>query len=96
MSTVQSGFLLQTLMDSERVEEAVQLAEHSGAIGMSQEQYHQLCRTLHQRAGFIKLVQGFYYQAQEYFIKGAVDVREVNSCIFLFQHNFFMLFIIWA
>ncbi|XP_027234374.1 transforming growth factor-beta receptor-associated protein 1 isoform X1 [Penaeus vannamei] len=70
---------VQTLMDSERVEEAVQLAEHSGAIGMSQEQYHQLCRTLHQRAGFIKLVQGFYHQAQEYFIKGAVDVREVVS-----------------
>lgn len=89
-------------MDSERVEEAVQLAEHSGAIGMSQEQYHQLCRTLHQRAGFIKLVQGFYHQAQEYFIKGAVDVREVikfpslnvYSCIFFFQCILLTLFAI--
>lgn len=70
---------VEALMDSERVEEAVELAEHSGAVGMSQEQYQQLCRTLQQRAGFIKLVHGVFDQAQEYFLKGAVDVREVIS-----------------
>lgn len=70
---------VQTLMDSERVEEAVELAEHSGAVGMSQEQYHQLCHTLLQKAGFIKLVHGVYDQAQDYFVRGAVDVREVIS-----------------
>ncbi|XP_063877866.1 transforming growth factor-beta receptor-associated protein 1-like isoform X2 [Scylla paramamosain] len=70
---------VEALMDSERVEEAVELAEHSGAVGMSQEQYQQLCRTLLQRAGFIKLAHGVFDQAQEYFLKGAVDVREVIS-----------------
>ncbi|KAG7163807.1 Transforming growth factor-beta receptor-associated protein 1-like [Homarus americanus] len=70
---------VQTLMDSERVEEAVELAEHSGAVGMSQEQYHQLFRTLLQKAGFIKLAHGVYDQAQEYFLRGSVDVREVIS-----------------
>ncbi|KAG0723950.1 Transforming growth factor-beta receptor-associated protein 1 [Chionoecetes opilio] len=70
---------VQALMDSERVEEAVELAEHSGAVGMSQEHYQQLCRTLLQRAGFIKLAHGVFDQAQEYFLKGAVDAREVIS-----------------
>ncbi|XP_045583732.2 transforming growth factor-beta receptor-associated protein 1 [Procambarus clarkii] len=70
---------VQTLMDSERVEEAVELAEHSGAVGMSQEQYQQLFCTLLQKAGFIKLSHGVYDQAQEYFLRGSVDVREVIS-----------------
>ena len=72
------SYVLKALMDSERVEEAVELAEHSGAVGMSQEQYQQLCRILLQRAGFIKLAHGVFDQAQEYFLKGAVDVREVS------------------
>lgn len=65
-------------MGSERVEEAVELAEHSGAVGMSQEQYQQLCRRLLQRAGFIKLSHGVFDQAQDFFLRGAVDVREVS------------------
>lgn len=69
-------------MDSERVEEAVELAEHSGAVGMSQEQYQQLCQMLLQKAGFIKLTHGVYDQAQDYFLRGSVDVREV-SCTYL-------------
>ncbi|KAK8726458.1 hypothetical protein OTU49_010260 [Cherax quadricarinatus] len=70
---------VQTLMDNERVEEAVELAEHSGAVGMSQEQYQQLFHTLLQKAGFIKLSHGVYDQAQDYFLRGSVDVREVIS-----------------
>ncbi|XP_066960636.1 transforming growth factor-beta receptor-associated protein 1-like [Macrobrachium rosenbergii] len=70
---------VQALMDSERVEEAVELAEHSGAVGMSQEQYHQLCLTLMQRAGFIKLSHGVYDQAKDFFLRGCVDVREIIS-----------------
>lgn len=70
---------VQALMDSERVEEAVELAEHSGAVGMSQEQYHQLCFTLMQRAGFIKLSHGVYDQAKDFFLKSYIDVREVIS-----------------
>lgn len=70
---------VEALMVSERVEEAVDLAEHSGAVGMSQEQYQQLFRRLLQRAGFIKLAHGVFDQAQEYFLKGGVDAREVIS-----------------
>ncbi|CAL4122719.1 unnamed protein product, partial [Meganyctiphanes norvegica] len=70
---------VQALMEGERVEEAVELAEHSGATGMSQEQYQQFWRLLLQRSGFIKLTHGFYSQAQEYFIRGNVDLREVIS-----------------
>ncbi|KAK7068882.1 transforming growth factor, beta receptor associated protein 1 [Halocaridina rubra] len=70
---------VQALMDSERVEEAVELAEHSGAVGMSQEQYHQLCCTLMQKAGFIKLSHGVYDQAKDFFLRGGIDVREVIS-----------------
>ena len=72
-------------MDSERVEEAVELAEHSGAVGMSQEQYQQLCLTLMQRAGFIKLSNGVYDQAKDYFLRGCVDVREVRLYLMFFN-----------
>ncbi|KAK3864441.1 hypothetical protein Pcinc_029874 [Petrolisthes cinctipes] len=72
---------VEALMESERVEEAVELAEHSGAVGMSQEQYQHLCRTLLQRAGFVKLAHAEFSQAQEYFSRGAVDIREL-LCLF--------------
>lgn len=77
--------LLQALMESERVEEAVELAEHSGAVGMSQEQYQHLCRTLLQRAGFVKLAHAEFSQAQEYFSRGAVDIREAGGSV-AFSH----------
>ncbi|XP_076056469.1 transforming growth factor-beta receptor-associated protein 1-like isoform X2 [Oratosquilla oratoria] len=70
---------VQALIENERVEEALELANHSRAAGMSQEQYEVFMATLLQKAGFIKLAYGVYDQAQEYFFKGKIDIRELIS-----------------
>ena len=69
---------LQSLLAGERIEEAVELAEHSGGAGMTLEQYQSLMNNILQRAGFIKLSQQLYDQAEEFFIRGKLDVREVS------------------
>lgn len=73
------SFMLQTLLENESVEEAVELTDHSGGAGMTSEQYLQFTFDVFRRAGFVKFSQCCFQEAQDYFIRGRLDIREVCS-----------------
>lgn len=81
-------FNLKALLENESIDEAIELTEHSGGAGMSDEKFLAFSQTVFQKAGFIKFSHMMYQEAQEYFIRGKLDVREVSF--------FFIMYIIKA
>ncbi|KAL7642552.1 UNVERIFIED_CONTAM: hypothetical protein RMT77_007113 [Armadillidium vulgare] len=67
------------LLENESIDEAIELTEHSGGAGMSDEKFLAFSQTVFQKAGFIKFSHMMYQEAQEYFIRGKLDVREIIS-----------------
>lgn len=53
------------------------MTEHSGGAGMTQERYAKFTKDIQQRAGFVKLVQCNFQEAEEFFLIGHLDIREV-------------------
>lgn len=74
--------MLQALLENESINEAIELTEHSGGAGMSSDKYAVFTQRVFQKAGFIKLAHGNYQEAQEYFLSGKLDVREVRGCYY--------------
>ncbi|MCL4130257.1 UNVERIFIED_CONTAM: hypothetical protein GTU68_011335, partial [Idotea baltica] len=68
-----------TLLENESIEEAIELTENSGGAGMSSEKYLSFSHTVFQRAGFIRFSHGDYQEAQDFFLRGKLDVRELLS-----------------
>lgn len=66
------------LADS-RVEEALELAQNANRVGMTREQFQKLYDKIQQQAAFIHFSNSEFDKAQELFVSGSVDPREVIS-----------------
>lgn len=67
--------LRQVLLETERVDEALELCEEHGASSHHQHLVHSVL----QRAGFLRLLQEQYNAAADYFLRAALDPREVKQ-----------------
>ncbi|XP_067944461.1 transforming growth factor-beta receptor-associated protein 1-like [Watersipora subatra] len=68
------------LLEDEKVDEALSLAESSSRIsGLSSSQFRELYSVLLRKAGFIEFSLYNFEKAQRYFTEGNVDLREVIS-----------------
>lgn len=70
---------VEVLLADSRVEEALELAQNANRVGMTKEQFQKLYHKIQQQAGFIHLSNGEFDKAQELFVSGNVDPREVIS-----------------
>jgi hypothetical protein len=61
------------------VEEALELAQNANRVGMTKEQFQKLYYKIQQQAAFIHFSNGEFDKAQELFVSGSVDPREVIS-----------------